>query len=222
MSYLSYVITSLALVFSLLHLRSPLNVVHFIVSKPLIFSPTVDRFVCFVVFVSLWQREWQIEEDTMIEAMHTQTARAGTRTTLTAGVMTTTRTEDTTRSQETQTREALLVTEGANTADRGMCRLLLIQRHLLITLKDPRGCKGLTTSQLEITLTTNHSFASGFTGCYLLYEKWTHFKASLFLHCRSTEMTAYPSDGGQYDRQHRHALYNLRYILTSRGRSIFS
>lgn len=33
----------------------------------------------------------------------------------------------------------------------------------------------------------------------------------------STEMTAYPTDGGHYERQHRQALYNLRYILTSRG-----
>lgn len=141
-----------SLVFQLL--QSRVYIVHRIVSSPLFSFSQLTVFVCFVVFlISLRQREWQTGDDTMREATHTRTARAGTRATLTAGVMITMRAEDATRSQGTQIWEALPVTGGPNTADRGTWHLLLMRRHLLITLKDPRGCKGPTTRK-EITLTT--------------------------------------------------------------------
>lgn len=46
-------------------------------------------------------------------------------------------------------------------------------------------------------------------------------KTFLFCPCRSRETSVYHSEGEYYERQPKQALYNLRYILTSRGKYIF-
>lgn len=193
---------------------------------PLCLWGCVIKFMSIIFFFR--QRKWQRGEDTWKGVMCTQST--GTETIHTVETMHHTTAEVATRSQQTWTREALLMTGGPNKTDRGTWQLPLTWSHLhteTTTMKDPQGCKGLSGP-----CTHRHvfhaKFESSVTGfiflCKIIWQRKYKFHLTVWkwcCPCRSRDTSVYLSEGEYYEPQHRQSLYNLRYILTSRGKYIY-